>query len=613
MCGIFGFVGSPERLDAIDLSSVLSSLHHRGPDGSRLFVDAESEISCAFAHCRLAIIDLTPGGAQPMSTADGRYTLVYNGELYNYRELKQELERTGEVFASHSDTEVILRAYVVWGQRAVVRFRGIFAFAIWDAADRTLLLARDHLGVKPLYYRVDGRSLAFSSEVRTLLTTATADRRLSQEGIASYLMFGSVSEPFTIVDGVHSLSPGHIATFQNGQLRQSTYWSLPETTEQVAYDDAVAEVRHILNDAVRAQLVADVPLGIFLSGGIDSSALAAVASRVSAEAVHTFTVTFDESDYSEARYADAVARKYGTQHHEIHLSAQRALEHLEDVLAAADQPSADGINTYFVSQAVRGAGLTVALSGLGADELFGGYPHFRTFGRLRRASRAFRFTAEPLGRIDEWLGVGGASSWTRKLLALPETDGDSAAVYSVIRSMFTRRQLSFLAPKLQTYLNRGAVVENDAVNTFSRLEITGYMLNTLLRDADQMSMAHALEVRVPFLDHYLVERVLSWPASIKMSRRINKPLLVDAIGDLPTSVTHRRKMGFALPLDSWFRGPMKNWLSKTLEAPPNFLSDSAVQALWRSFLERRVPNASSRIWSLAALAAWCRSQRMTFA
>jgi asparagine synthase (glutamine-hydrolysing) len=630
VCGIFGYLSAAADLDeARVLDAALAALQHRGPDDRGTYRASAGDARLGFAHTRLAIIDLSPGGHQPASTDDGRYTIVYNGEVYNFGELRAELEGLGDTFRSACDTEVVLKAYARWGAGALGRFRGMFAIGIWDAEERTLFLARDRLGVKPLYYVRGPRGLAFASEVRALLATGFAERRLSQRALQSYFAFGAVSGPDAILEGVRSLLPGHFAVFRDGALTETAYWSIPlENDRDARIDEEVRAIRPILQEAVRIRLIADVPVGVFLSGGIDSSAIVALATRASDAPVHTFTVTFDEERYSEAPYAAEVARRYGCDHHQVHLPASRAVMDFGKAIRALDQPSVDGVNTYFVSKAAREAGLTVALSGLGGDELFAGYSYFRAFGRMRQLARAAGHLPPSLQKSLGFAeSAAAAPIQVRKLSALLAGGGSAAAVYAALRAMFTpeeRRALLadgieepgylgvFTPGELERLLEEGRL---SSVNAYSALELSNYLRHTLLRDTDAMSMAHAVEVRVPLIDHVLLERVMRIPGPLKLGERDNKPLLTAAVTALPESAVNRQKMGFTLPYEAWFRGPLRPWMEDLLLGGTvgrlGFLQPKGVERLWRAFLKGDRYTNYARIWCVAALAGWCDANGVT--
>ena len=635
MCGIFGFVGSREEASRIDLQSALAALRHRGPDGAGTFrgesgVPGRDERVCVFANTRLAILDLSDAASLPMSTPDRRFTIAYNGEVYNFREIRKELESLGETFLTQGDTEVVLKAFRRWGGSSVARLRGMFAFGIWDGVENRLLLARDRLGIKPLYYVLRPGGLAFASEIRTLLATGTAEPKFSVSGLAGYLRFGSVIDPHTVLDGVRSLSPGTTLEFERGEGRVRRYWSIPTlcAENQVGEMETAESLRTTLEEAVRLELVSDVPVGVFLSGGIDSSSVVSLAASSSPTPVQTFTVTFAERAYDEAQFAAAVARRFGCQHRNVELSAERVLAELPAAIRSFDQPSADGLNTYFVSQAARLAGLTVALSGLGGDELFAGYPHFRNFGRLLRLGRWTRFfsgaTLErslPPGRFP-WLDTR-----TRKALALSGAGGDPWKAYGALKAMFTDGQVrDFVHPEcLAAVVSKDFGPEGvsatsngqgtDPVNLFSAFEMSHYMRNTLLRDADAMSMAHSLEVRVPLIDHIVVERVARVPGSLKIHGVQNKSLLTAAVGNLPLAAIDRPKMGFNLPMDDWLRGPLKSWMEESLLgesiARLGFFQARGVRRLWSAFLRSERLVSYSRVWCLAVLSRWAAENRVT--
>lgn len=626
MCGIYGYVGEEASLASPEaLEKAIAALWHRGPDDRGTFREALGGRVVGLAHTRLAIIDLSPGGHQPMATEDGRYTLIYNGEIYNHASLRGELSSLGERFHGSSDTEVLLKAYARWGKGCLERLRGMFAFAVWDRDEQRLFLARDRLGIKPLYYVERGRGLAFASEVRTLLATSAAAPRLSAPAVASYFAFGAVSAPGAILEGVRSLAPGHFLELDaRGKLRLERYWELPlEPSPGATFLDEVQQIQPILQDAVRLRLIADVPVGVFLSGGIDSSVLAALASLPGGAPVHTFTVTFDEARYSEAPFAAEVARLYRCNHQQVHLSAARAALEISGALAALDQPSSDGVNTWFVSKAARAAGLSVALSGLGGDELFAGYAFFRHFARsiafFRRAGTLPAFLRARFGALTS---LSAAPTTLRKLAALLLSSGKPDEIYAVFRAMFTEDERAhLLAPDyVQHAAHAGVSVPDhllelverrtiDPINALSALELTNYIQNTLLRDSDVMSMAHALEVRVPLLDHVLVEKVLRVPGPLKLSGAGNKPLLTAAVPGLPRNAIHRSKMGFTLPFDDWFRGPLRPWIEGLLldgavKRLP-FLRPNEVERSWRAFLRGERYMSHTRIWAIAALAGWC--------
>jgi asparagine synthase (glutamine-hydrolysing) len=623
VCGIFGYVLSgPSDAPRPSLDAAVRSLRHRGPDGDGVFEDIQGESVCGLAHTRLAIIDLSPGGHQPMHSEDGRYTITFNGEIYNYESVRRELQAAGDPARGESDTAVILGAYARWGVGALDHLRGMFAFAIWDRLERKLFVARDRLGVKPLYLARVPRGLLFSSEVRTLLGTEQVERVIDRHALVDYLAFGSVREPRTLVKGISMLPAGTFAEYHDGELRERRYWAPPLRIDRtVSFRDAVEETRHLLLDSITLRLVSDVPVGIFLSGGMDSGATVALATQVARSPIHTFTVTFDEATYDESSFASDIARRFGAEHHVLPLAAKTALDHLDDALAALDQPSADGTNTYFVAKATREAGLAVALSGIGGDEILAGYPGFRSFPRLLAAAPALKHLPAlgprwPPGRFM-------LPARMRKGAAVLATQGNPFSIYALIRGMFSRAERAALMGGDMGVVPPAELDEDvvdwlkggggDAVEAYGTFELTNYLRNTLLRDSDVLGMAHALEIREPFLDERLIERTMTLPGRMKLGSGVNKPLLAQAVPELPQATSRRPKMGFTLPLEAWLRGPLRGWAKEILfgghsstRAPLDAL---AVRDAWRGFEHGRV--SYSRIWTLIALERWCLEHRMS--
>jgi asparagine synthase (glutamine-hydrolysing) len=628
MCGIVGILARKTQIPAEVLEQATRSLAHRGPDdsGTVLLKDAEPEpLEIGLGHRRLAILDLSPLGHQPMQDPVTGNWIVFNGEIYNFRELRKELEAAGVEFKSHSDTEVILAAYRAWGDSCLTRLGGMFAFALWDAPRKRLLLARDPMGIKPLYYHQADQTFIFASEVRTLLRTGLVPRKVDPTAVLSYLAFGSVYEPWTIVEGVRAVPPGHLLTVQNGSLSIREYWNpLPSssTESEPASGNGTATASRLpalLRDAVLSHLVSDVPVGVFLSGGIDSSALVAVLSHNGVRA-NTFSLVFQEQEFNEGKYSREIARRFRSEHHEIPVSQQDTLAAMPEALCAMDQPTIDGINTYLVSAKTRAAGVKVALTGLGADELFAGYSNFRRVPRMEAVSKRFgrlpKLVRRPLSvSVARFMGKGDRS---RKLAELA-TDRESIVhPYFLARMLFgaAEREGLFAAPDyqaLQQSINRGlqeSITESwslDPVNRVSYLESRWYMRNTLLRDSDFMSMAHGLELRVPFLDRALVEACFRIPGDKKLQGDSPKSLLLASLGvELPREIVNRPKRGFTLPFERWLRGEMRPFVEDTLlksDWDETSISASAVREVWDRFLAGKT--SWSRPWSLFVLKHWC--------
>jgi len=634
MCGIFGIIGHNARVPAEVLERATRSLAHRGPDdsGTVILRDAAREaVEIGLGNRRLAILDLSPRGHQPMNDPATGNWIVYNGEVYNFREARAKLEQAGLQFGSNSDTEVILKAYAHWGEQCLHEFRGMFAFAIWDAQRHRVFVARDPMGIKPLYFYHSDQYFMFSSEVRTLLGTGLVPRVIDCAGLVNYLAFGSVYDPNTLVEGVNALPPGCYLTWEDGHVKQEQYWDLvgPNLDEGCNHAGAGAEKRNeletqvgeMLDESVRMQLVSDVPVGVFLSGGIDSSSLVGILSRNGVRP-STFSIVFREEDYSEAEYSRAVAQHFRTDHHEITVTESDFFAAIDPAIHAMDLPTIDGINTYFVSERTRAAGVKVVLSGLGGDEMFAGYSSFRTVPRMERFASAWDrmpgAVRSPLANV--FAALAPSSDQNRKLTALYRNGGGIVHPYFLSRMLFTPGQQNELLPEMKTnsatFLRAerplteslSRALSLDPVNRVSYLESRCYMLNTLLRDSDFMSMAHGLEVRVPLIDHRLARRILALPGSWKLDST-PKPLLVSALGgQLPEKIVHRAKRGFTLPFEHWLRDALRPVVEESLRKIGDgvlgtLISECAARGVWENFLQGRT--SWSRPWSLYVLQCWC--------
>jgi len=632
MCGIFGIAARNAQIPAGLLERGTQSLAHRGPDdsGTILLRDGNQCTEIGLGNRRLAILDLSPLGHQPMRDPDNGNWIVYNGEIYNFREVRTELEAGGTRFVSHSDTEVILKSYARWGPSFLSKFRGMFAFALWDSNSHQLLLARDPMGIKPLYYACAGSFFIFASEVRSLLGTGLLPARIDPAGLTNYLTFGSSYDPLTMIEGVRALPAGHGLIWKNGVTKQSQYWDLvddPSSNAQPSpsistHDELLAatQLKPLLEDAVRLQLVSDVPVGVFLSGGIDSSALVSILSQGGVRP-STFSIAFKEADFTEAQHSRAIAAKFQTDHHEIEVSQSDVLHTIPNALAAMDLPTMDGVNTYFVSRETRRAGVQVALSGLGGDEVFAGYSSFRTIPRFERMARTWKHVPQ-FGRSGV-ASVFGAlspdSDQNRKLALLLSGNGKSMHPYFVSRMLFTPGQCEellqdsassvFKAAAESQYESLNRSLRLDPVNRVSYLESRCYMLNTLLRDSDVMSMSQGLELRVPFIDHQLAKAVLALPGKWKLNGTPKK-LLVDALqGSLPDEIVHRPKRGFTLPFEHWMREELRAEIEPVLNPKricmgplADFLKGNTVERVWQQFLARKT--SWTRPWSLYVLQRW---------
>lgn len=607
----------------------MQAMTRRGPDGEGSFVATGAAVGMR----RLSIIDL-PGGQQPIWNESDTLAVVFNGEIYNYRELRRSLESSGHVFRTQSDTETIVHAYEQWGRECVQHLHGMFAFAIVETPDgksnpaEQVFLARDRMGIKPLYYGVAKGKFFFASEVRALLTSNCFSRRLSTSAVADYLLFGAVGEPETLIEGIHSVPPGYCGYVScdapSAPFRPEPYWNVAQVTSPAADDSRspVERVRESLVDSVRRHLIADVPVGIFLSSGIDSTAIAAIASKQHKH-VKTFTVSFSEQEFSEGTQASSTAKFLGTDHSEFLLTAEEMRLRLDEAIEAFDQPSADGINTFFVSWAARQAGLKVALSGLGSDEIFGGYATFAATPRIGALAKAAGYTPQVVRKavsacVLSTLTRGHRSDAIRKANAAFLDPSDFPDPYFFTRTLFPprdARQLlggapsSWIDSDWWKWLSNAAsdAKDLDAFAAVSWLETRSYLVDMLLRDTDTMSMCHSLEVRVPFLDDVLVKAALSCLVAAKTRKGVRKSLLIEAVGDLlPRNMVQQTKRTFTLPWEIWLRGPLRTQIESGLNncdpALASVIDIGEVKRVWQRFLEGRT--SWSRPWSIFVLNEW---------
>ena len=640
MCGIFGILVTNGPVPTNLLEQATDSLSHRGPDDrGTVVIRARNSrpLEIGLGSRRLAILDLSSQGHQPMQDPESGNWIVYNGEIYNFREIRTRLQSEGVRFDSQSDTEVLLKAYARWGEKCLGELRGMFAFAIWDAKKSRLVLGRDPMGIKPLYYCSTEKYFLFASELRTLLGTGLVPRKLDPAGLINYLNFGSLYDPITMIQGVTALEAGHFAVWENGRLTDAMYWDMAphgraETAasclagNEAARKNLEDEVYDTLDQAVRMQMVSDVPVGLFLSGGIDSSSLAGILHRAGIH-LNTFSIIFREAEYSEAEYSREVARVFAAEHQEIMVSQGDVLDAIPYALKAMDQPTIDGMNTYLISRQTRAAGIKVALSGLGGDELFAGYSTFRDVPRMERFAqfwgRCPSFLRGPLMRM--FARFASDTDKNRKLAALGEGPGSALHPYFLARALFTPEQRNALLASVdEAALVRSDAPlreslshaqELDAINRVSYLEARCYMLNTLLRDSDAMSMGHGLELRVPLIDHALADKLMALPGVWKMNDNVPKPLLVHALkGALPGDIVHRKKQGFTLPFERWLRENLHPEVEAGLQdigqcALGPLLNHDSARRVWSDFLSGRT--SWSRVWSLYVLQRWCELNSVT--
>lgn len=609
MCGINGVIGSIDEFGARDLMAHMNkAIEHRGPDAGGVF----AAHGIGLGHRRLSIIDLNDNARQPMFSDNGEWVLVFNGEIYNFKEIKKQL--VGFSFKSESDTEVILNGFQKWGTDVFKKLDGMFALALYHVPEKKLYLARDRFGKKPLYYAQLNELFIFSSELIALQRTNLFQFSTNPNLLQEYLCYQTVQSPRTMLETVSMLPAASYSVLESNQMSIYNYWSIDDIankyTLQGPYEKIVKQTREKIYKAVEKRLISDVPLGAFLSGGIDSSAVVAIMANVSKQQINTFNIAFGESDFDESQFAQLIAKKYNTHHHCIRISAKQFLDEIPHALQAMDHPSADGPNSYVVSKFTKAAGITVALSGLGGDEIFGGYPFYQHLLRLKWIRKWGNMPSAIKNPITAMISSRLGMDAKYKLIELSkQTDLNWQKLYGIMRRTATSVELKKAG--LSDYFNLsnigvGFPKEDRILSAISIAESKTYLQNILLRDADQMSMAHALEIRAPFMDVDLWEYMLSLPDSFKPSKPA-KRLLIDAMGDdLPTEIWNRPKMGFTFPWQKWMNNELKEFCLFNLE----YLLDNKI--LHPAYIENQIQTLNIgvenkqwyKLWNLVVLGYW---------
>lgn len=609
MCGIAGILSTSTNNRQI-VESMNAMLIHRGPDGHGYY---EGE-NVALGHRRLSIIDLSDFASQPMYSTDGNLVIVYNGELYNFKDLKERL-KSHYSFKTQSDTEVILAAFKTWGQDCLKQFNGIFAFAIWNTETKKLFLARDPLGVKPLYYYRSADCVIFASGIRSIMASGLSSKKISRQGVLDFLSYQSVHEPSSMIKGIYQLKAGYFAWADLSSFKQYQYYNITESNyvPGTSYQDVKANISDLFYKSVERQMISDVPLAIFLSGGIDSTALVGAASRMSQQAIHTYSIGFKEKNYDESEYARMIAKKFGTQHHEFRVSSEIFLDQIEDALNGSTTPSGDGPNTYLISNLVKSAGIKVALSGLGGDELFAGYSNFKTYYKLKKyQDKVPVWMRQSVGRTFMHSGHRSVQKLA-ELLYKPSFE--IAYTYPTFRRIFTEEECQRLSPNLAMYddtVLSGLLWDRELNNKlpilsqYSVAELKNYTANVLLESSDLMSMANSIELRVPFLDIDLLKYVIGVPDVYKYPSTPKK-LLVDSLADLiPNEIVNRPKMGFAFPWNVWMRNELKDFCELRIKrlAERGLFVPEEVISMWKSFLLPKSQVQWFKVWLLVVLDHW---------
>ncbi|MFL2599982.1 MAG: asparagine synthase (glutamine-hydrolyzing) [Flavobacteriaceae bacterium] len=617
MCGINGVYNYRSLTDVENKVKEMNSLtNHRGPDFNDIYLDS----TVCLGHNRLAIIDLDSKSNQPFISNDENLVLVYNGEIYNFLELKKQLSKSYK-FKTESDTEIIIAAYHNWGINMVAKFNGMFSFALWDKKNEQFFLCRDRLGIKPLYYSEYHESIIFSSSIKAINQYYLNKTSLNKDDFVDFLRYGTVHSPNTFLNEIKSLERASYLVASSEETKIVEYWSFFSNSRLINKEEKPQiKIKNFLLDSVDKRMMSDVPFGIFLSGGIDSSILVAAASKVSTKNINTFSIVFKDKSFDERKFSRIIASKYKTNHFELELTPEDILHQIEEPFKFMDHPSVDGINTYFISKQVQKKGYKMAISGAGADELFSGYPVFKNSIELSNKKWLFSFPPQFRKLASKLLYLYKPNLQSEKMgeilnLKLLELSN----FYPIFRKIFSDSSImklfnhSFNLKSPYSYLwaenelsfnQRGH--KTSFLNKVSSLEIETYLQNVLLRDADQMGMANSLEIRVPFLDHNLVEYVLSLPNELKFPSSAKKLLIDSTKGWIPDEIINRKKMGFVFPWDKWMRNELKTFCEQSINSLEHipFFNMNYVNTLWVNFLKNKSQVHWLQIWSLVVLGNW---------
>lgn len=605
MCGIAGFVST--RFNKQHLKGMTDSIRHRGPDADGFYFDEKN--GAALGHRRLSIIDLSDAANQPFYSQDGRYVMVYNGEVYNYREIQERYKINPQ---THSDTEIILEAFAARGVASFTDLNGMFAFAVWDTQTEKLYMVRDRVGVKPLYYFQEGDTLAFASELKAICTLP-CKKEVNRETISNFLYLGYIPGTETIYKNCSKLLPGQYAIWHKGQLEINTYWKLDNQIESTVLRDeqqARNQLKELLESSVRYCMIADVPLGVFLSGGVDSSTVAAIAQSVSGSPVKTFSIGFKEEKYNESRFASQVAKHIGSEHHEFTVTEKDALELVDNLLDIYDEPYADSsaIPTLMVSKLAR-QHVTVALSGDGGDELFMGYGFYVWAKRLNHPLA--KLLRKPVANALYYFGNNRLKRGS-KLLNYPSQKEIKGHIFSQEQYFFTKEEIdALLTEPCPVTLDEKIISAARALTPAedqSFFDLKNYLPEELLVKVDRASMHHSLEVRVPLLDHRLVEFALNLDPALKMKGDTTKYLLKEVLYDfVPRELFNRPKWGFAVPMQLWLHNELHyllgKYLSKELIEEAGFVKYEVVDSLVKQF-DGGLEYVFNRLWALILLHKW---------
>lgn len=645
MCGIVGVLGSKTHDLANITRQMTSTLHHRGPDDQGIWLDKKADI--ALGHARLSILDLTSAGHQPMISATERFVIAFNGEIYNHLELRKELEQQKfHSWRGHSDTETLLAGFEVWGfEKTLKKTVGMFAIALWDTKERVLYLARDRMGEKPLYYGLQNGVFMFASELKALKVHPAFESTINRDSIALQLRYSYIPEPHSIYTGIYKLTPGHFLKLNSdtNEIKTSAYWTLNETLGKgisspigTNASEAILEVENVLKEAVTSQMISDVPLGAFLSGGIDSSLVTALMQSQSNTPVKTFTIGFHEEGYNEAEFAKTVARHLKTDHTELYVTNKEALEVVPLLPSLYDEPFSDSsqIPTFLVSKMTK-QHVTVALSGDGADELFGGYnryfwadnlwkkmrllPHparngissFLALSSPNKLNDQFASISHYLPRKLRYKNVGDKLHKLSEILALPTKED---AYLSLISSWKSPQEIVISSNEPKSVHDKLIAKKDlDFISQMMYTDAISYLPGDILTKVDRVSMGVSLETRAPFLDHRVVEAAWKLPLSMKIQAGQGKWILRQILYKyVPKEMIERPKMGFGAPIDSWIRGPLKEWAEELLNEDrlkrEGFLNPAPIRQKWEEHICKK-RNWQYQLWNVLMFQAWLEKNR----
>lgn len=613
MCGIAGILDFDNKHNNKNVvSRITESISHRGPDATG-YLEKENIV---LGHKRLSIIDLSERANQPMSDDSNRFHIIFNGEIYNFREVRSNIPEYP--YHTQGDTEVVLAAYSRLGSACLSHLAGMFAFAIWDSRKEELFIARDRLGVKPLYYCIANGAFLFASEIRALLASELVPNRINLNAVAGFLQFQSVGSPDTIISGIHSLVAGSYMIVNREGISFYKYWNVIPDNYDFDFGNEIAvkqKINKLLQKSVERRMVSDVPIGAFLSGGIDSSAVVGIMATVSKDPINTFTVGFNEIEFDESEYALIVAKKFNTKHQALIMKPASFLDELIPALDSMDTPSGDGVNSFVVAKAIRDMGIRVALSGIGGDELFAGYPIFKQYLQLMKYRKVWK-SLKPLRHLISGLIPDRNTRTDRYKQLLHSSSANIASFYPAFRQIVSPAMLekctTLVCGDMSSEYDlkqQPQILSIDKLPLLSQVTVAdylGYTQHTLLKDMDQMSMARSLEVREPFFDHELVEFVLNVPDSLKYPS-YPKKLLVESLGDLiPPEIVHRKKKGFLFPWNTWMKNELRNFCETQMQAisQRDFIKGEQLLSYWKRFLNNDTSVRWTEMWLFIVLEYW---------